>query len=152
MDDRVPADRPPGSGHRAVPHTADTRLEAWSTTPEGCIAEAVRAMVEGFADTSAAGFVAERECSVTAGTDADVLCAVLEEVISRMDIDGEIPLDVAVEPISAEDGRRTTTVRFRMVDAAAAAPVGAVPKAVALHGLRLEGAPGRWSCHVTVDV
>ncbi|WKX69152.1 archease [Streptomyces sp. XD-27] len=152
MDDRVPADRPSDSGHRAVPHTADTRLEAWSTTPEGCIAEAVRAMVEGFADTSAADVVADRECSVAAGTDEDLLYAVLEEVVSRMDIDGEVPRDVAVEPIRAAGGRRTATVRFRMVDAAAAAPVGAVPKAVALHGLHLEGSPGRWTCRVTVDV
>lgn len=37
-------------GHRTVPHTADLRIEAWAPTAELCIAEAVRAMVWGFAD------------------------------------------------------------------------------------------------------
>ncbi|MEU6969505.1 archease [Kitasatospora aureofaciens] len=43
------------SGHRAVPHTADLRLVAWAPTAEGCVREAVRAVVEGFADTSGPG-------------------------------------------------------------------------------------------------
>ncbi len=34
-----------------LPHPADLMLQAWAPTPEGCIAEAVRALVESFADT-----------------------------------------------------------------------------------------------------
>lgn len=142
----------PGSGHRTVPHTADLRIEAWAETTEGCIAEAVRGLVEGFADTSAAEAVAEHAYPVTADTDEDLLAAVLEEVVYRLDADGELPLDARVGAIRSEDGRRSTLVRFTMADAGRVEPIGAAPKAVSLHGLRLRGGPDGYHCQVTVDV
>lgn len=100
MDGREPVRKQSGaSGHGAVPHTADMRVEAWSPTAEGCIAEAVRAVVEGFADTTGATVVGERAYVVTAESDVDLLVSVLEEVVYRMDADGEIPLDVEVGSI-----------------------------------------------------
>ncbi|MFF2327201.1 MULTISPECIES: archease [unclassified Streptomyces] len=154
MGGRKPAGKQPGArGHRTVPHTADMRVEAWSPTAEGCIAEAVRAVLEGFADTSSASVVGERAYAVTAESDEDLLVSVLEEVVYRMDADGEIPLDLEVGTIrSAGFGRVLCTVRFCMADAGTAVAVGAVPKAVSLHGLRLRGGPGGWSCGVTLDV
>lgn len=141
------------SGHRAVPHTADVRVEAWSPTAEGCIGEAVHAVVDGFADTSGARLVGERKCALTARTDEDLLVAVLEEVIYRMDADGEIPLDVEVAAIRGAAGDvRESSVRFRMADAGTVELVGAVPKAVALHDLELQGGSGGWTCQVTLDV
>ncbi|MFB7667742.1 archease [Kitasatospora sp. NPDC056138] len=141
-----------GSGHRAVPHTADMRVEAWSPTVEGCIGEAVRAVVEGFADTSEATPVRDREYTVTTENDADLLVSVLEEVIYRMDADGEIPLDAQVGAVRDAAGGRSVSVRLRMADADTATLVGAVPKAVSLHDLRLQGDPGGWTCQVTLDV
>ncbi|SCF65295.1 SHS2 domain-containing protein [Streptomyces sp. Ncost-T10-10d] len=153
MDGREPARKQPdASGHRAVPHTADMRVEAWAPTAEGCIGEAVRAVLEGFADTSGAAVVGERECVVTAESDADLLVSVLEEVVYRMDADGEIPLDVKVGPIRSAGGSRELSVYFRMADVRTAVPVGAVPKAVSLHDLQLRGGPGGWTCRVTLDV
>jgi SHS2 domain-containing protein len=128
------------------------RVEAWSPTAEGCIGEAVRAVVDGFADTSRARPVDERECAVTARTDEDLLVSVLEEVIYRMDVDGEIPLDVEVGAIrDARDGR-VVSVRFRTANVGSVELVGAVPKAVSLHDLQLRGGPGGWTCGVTLDV
>ncbi|MER6103256.1 archease [Streptomyces sp. NPDC001832] len=144
--------QPGASGHRAVPHTADMRVEAWSPTAEGCIGEAVRAVVEGFADTSGAALVAERTYAVTAESDEDLLVSVLEEVVYRMDTDGEIPLDVEVGPIRSAGDGRGLSVHFRMADVGTAVPVGAVPKAVSLHDLQLRGGPGGWTCRVTLDV
>ncbi|SCE66445.1 Archease protein family (MTH1598/TM1083) [Micromonospora haikouensis] len=43
-----------GRGRRSVAHTADVRIEAWAPDREGCVAEAVAAMVETFADTTGA--------------------------------------------------------------------------------------------------
>ncbi|MGE7436660.1 MULTISPECIES: archease [Kitasatospora] len=150
MDSREAAGRQwPGSGHRTVPHTADLCVEAWSPSIEGCIGEAVRAVVDGFADTSKAEVLGQRECTVTAQSDEDLLVSVLEEVIYRMDADGEIPLGAEVR--RSQDGR-SLSVRFSMADAGTVVPVGAVPKAVSLHGLHLRGGPGGWSCRVTVDV
>jgi len=46
----------PGCGHRSVPHTADLRIEAWGPTREDSIAEAVRGLVESFADISGTAY------------------------------------------------------------------------------------------------
>ncbi|MER5852165.1 archease [Streptomyces sp. NPDC002012] len=153
VDGREPVGKRPGaSGHRAVPHTADMRVEAWSPTAEGCIDEAVHAVLEGFADTSGAAVVGEREYVVTAESDEDLLVSVLEEVVYRMDADGEIPLTVEVGAIQSAGDGRGLSVRFRMADAGTAVPIGAVPKAVSLHDLQLRGGPGGWTCRVTLDV
>jgi SHS2 domain-containing protein len=131
-----------------VPHTAETRIEAWAQTREACIAEAVRSLVETFADT--APVVPERttELKVPAGSDAAMLVAVLDEVIYRLQADGEIALgaDAAAEPAG---GLR---VRLSLGDAGQAEETGAAPKAVALHDLRFSGDPSGWSCAVTIDV
>ncbi|WP_030545259.1 archease [Streptomyces albus] len=152
MDGTEAGGRPRGSGHRTVPHTADLRVEAWSETAERCITEAVRGAVESFADLSGAAAVAEREFEVTAPTDEDLLVSVLDEAVYRLDADGEIPLETAVGPIRATGGLRAATVRCRMADAARTPLIGAVPKAVSLHDLRLRGDSGGWTCAVTLDV
>jgi SHS2 domain-containing protein len=123
------------------------RIEAWGPTRERCIAEAVRGMVDSFADTSACEETTIRECLVMGGTDADLLAAVLDEVIYRLDTAGEIPVVADVRP--ADDG---VVVRFAMVDVGSVRPVGAVPKAVSLHELQLERRRAEWACSVTVDV
>ena len=86
---------------------------------------------------------------MTAGSDEDLLVALVDEVIYRLDADGEIPVSVAVRPLP--DGG--VTVSFALVPVAAAEITGAVPKAASLHELRCApDAAGRWSCAVTVDV
>ncbi|MFF2548659.1 archease [Kitasatospora sp. NPDC058063] len=151
MDGHEPAGRS-AVGHRSVPHTADLQVEAWAPTAEGCIGELVRAVVAGFADLGGARIVGERDCTVLAVSDPDLLAGVLEEVVYRMDADGELPVAVAIGPIEGLDGARRVTVRFRMADAATATLVGAVPKAVTLHDLDLSAGPDGWTCRVTVDV
>ncbi|MBD0673254.1 archease [Streptomyces sp. CBMA156] len=141
-----------GRGHRSVPHTADLRVEAWAPTAEGCIGELVHAVVGSFADLGGARIVGERACTVLAVSDPDLLAGVLEEVVYRMDADGELPVAVAIGPIEGLDGARRVTARFRMADASTAALVGAVPKAVSLHDLDLSAGPDGWTCRATVDV
>ncbi|WP_181808734.1 archease [Streptomyces shenzhenensis] len=137
----------PLRGHRRVPHTGDLRVEAWAPTREECIAEAVRGMVGSFAELPADASHRTRECVVAAEDDGRLLVAVLEEVVYRMDVADEIPVDVTVTP--EPDGVR---VRFTMADSSAATQTGAVPKAVALHGLRLAQDAHGWACRVTLDV
>ncbi|MER7757510.1 archease [Kitasatospora sp. NPDC097643] len=151
MDGRNPPEQA-RSGHRTVPHTADLRVEAWSPTAEGCIGELVSALVGSFADLSGAPILGERACTVEAVSDPDLLVGVLEEVVYRMDADGELPVALTLEPIRGLDGARSLRVRFRMADAAGAVQIGAVPKAVSRHDLRLSAGPEGWTCGVTVDV
>jgi protein archease len=135
------------SGHRAVSHTADVRVEAWAPTRERCIAEAVLGAVETFVDTSTAHATGSYRCQLTANSDVDLLVTVLDEVIYLMDTAGEVPVDVELEPV---DGRLDAS--FATVDAAVLPQLGAIPKGVSLYELSLApGSPG-WFCSVTLDV
>lgn len=136
-----------GSGHRAVPHTADLRIEAWAPTRDECIAEAVLGAVESFLDTSAAHPGRTHRCQLSAHSDEDLLVAVLDEVIYLLDTLGEVPVDLEIEPLG--DG---VDVELAMVDARGLPQVGAVPKAVSLHELSLAPGPTGWRCSVTLDV
>ncbi|MGC1215021.1 MAG: archease [Micromonospora sp.] len=141
-------DRPPSRGHRNVPHTADVRIEAWAPDREGCLAEAVAAMVEGFVDTSGASADGQTEFRVPPGDDGDLLTGVLDEVIFRLETEGTLPLTTEVR--AADDGG--LLVRWRTADTDEVELVGAVPKAVSLHELRFGHDEGGWSCAVTLDV
>ncbi|WP_149263414.1 archease [Actinomadura sp. K4S16] len=138
----------PGSGHRGVPHTADLRIEAWGPTRERCVAEAVAGLVESFADVSGVRPAGEIRMDMPPGPDADLLVAVLDEVIYRLDVDGVLALDAEIA--EAPDGG--LTARLPVGDAAEAAGTGAAPKAVSLHDLRFGRDARGWSCAVTIDV
>jgi SHS2 domain-containing protein len=136
-------------GHRSVPHTADLRIEAWGPTREDCIAEAVRGLVESFAQVSAAGSEHASERHLTADSDDDLLAAVIDEVIYCVDAEGQIPAEVKVTR-AADKG---IDLSMRTVHASAAELIGAAPKAAAMSGLACAADPsGRWSCAVTIDV
>jgi SHS2 domain-containing protein len=140
-------DEQPPAGHRRVPHTADIRIEAWAPSRERCVAEAVAALVDSFAEVPAAEPTQTVGFRVEPGKDEDMLTAVLDEVIYRLDAEGQLPVSTDV---TARDGG--LDVRLRMVDAGRAELVGAVPKAVSLHELRFFRDEAGWSCQVTLDV
>jgi phage shock protein A len=136
-------------GHRSVPHAADLRVEAWASTREECLAEAVRGLVDSFAVIAAARPRRTAERRFIAGSDQDLLVAIMDEVIYRLDADGEIPVTVAVRP--APDGG--VMLSMQLAGAGQAEITGAVPKAASLHDLHCApGPPGRWSCGITIEV
>lgn len=134
-------------GHRAVPHTADIAVEAWAETREGCLAEAVRGLVESFADVEGAR---PDDCvtfTVTEESDEDVLAAVLQEVIYQIEVSGGLAVDVSLdEPDDA------LVVRLATAQVDTVEQIGAMPKAVSLHDLRFGRVDGVWRAHVVVDV
>ena len=138
-----------GQGHRTVPHTADLRVEAWGPTREACLAEAVLGLVDSFAVVSAARPRHTAERRFVASSDEDLLVAVIEEVIYRLDADGEIPVTAAVVP--APEGGVVLTLA--LADVTETEITGAAPKAASLHDLRCAADPtSRWSCGITIDV
>ncbi|MGP3910555.1 archease [Nonomuraea sp. 10N515B] len=130
-------------GHRAMPHTADIAVEAWGDSREECLAEAVRGLVESFADIRDAPPGHGVDLTVTAQTDEDLLVEVLQEVIYQIEVHGRLVVDVS--PGAA--GLRLSTVPAESVE-----QVGAMPKAVTAHDVRFGETDGTWRAHVVVDV
>ena len=135
------------SGHRTVPHTADVRVEAWGTTREHCLAEAALGLVECFADASAAPTAAVERIRLAEGSDEELLTALLEEVIYWLEVPGRVPVEVETD---ACDGG--LEVRAALAEFADVEIIGAVPKGVSWHELRIGPGPYGWSCAVTIDV
>lgn len=143
-----PGDWPtPITGHRVLPHTADVRIQAWAPTSAECIAEAVRAMVKGFADLSRVGDCTVRTIRIDAGPPEDQLVTALNEVIYQLDTTARIPCS-----IEAHEDQTGLWLRLGMTDARTLPQIGAIPKAVALHDLQFRCGPGGWTCTVTLDV
>ncbi|MGI5346968.1 archease [Streptomyces sp. CA-250714] len=152
-------------GHRTVPHTADVRIEAWGGSREQCLAEAVLGMVECFADLtglSEAEAHSVRHLRVTGNSDADLLATLLDEIVFRVEVHGEVPVAVETETVetaptdrasaAAASGGNEVEVRLAVRDLASVPITGAPPKAVSWNELQLEPGPSGWSCAVTVDV
>ncbi|MFJ8109301.1 archease [Streptomyces sp. NPDC096132] len=147
MDDDRQARRQGESGHRRVPHTADIRIDAWGTSRERCLVEAALGMVECFADVTAVRPTAVERIQLADAADDDLLTALLDEVVYRLEVHGQVPVDLEAE--ATDDG---VDVRLAVAGLTDVEIVGAVPKAVAWHELRMGPDPYGWSCAVTVDV
>lgn len=137
----------PATGHRTLPHTADTRVQAWAPTLEECLAQTVLGAVASFVDTTGAAVAERRELRLDPGEPVDQVETVLDEMIYLMDVTGRVPVGVTVTPEEAGP-----LVRLEMADLEGLPQVGAVPKAVSLHGLTVERTPDGWMCEVTLDV
>lgn len=156
-----------GVGWRTLPHTADTRFQAWAPSREECLVEAVTALVSSFVDTTGARPTDSATARMVPGNDEDLLVDVLDEVIYLLETTGRVPVTTEIgtpDGDRSDDGQRDSdqsyglVVRFGTVDVDQLTPVGAAPKAVALHDLHFSagstgsGDAGGWSCTVTVDV
>jgi len=144
------------AGHRAVPHTADLRIEAWAGSCHECIAESLRGLVDSIADVRGGVATRTAECELTGGCPADLLAAAGEEIIYILDTAGQVPVSVHVRP-AGDPGQQQPAagivVTLGLADVSAVEFFGAVPKAVSFHLLTCEpDASGRWSATMTVDV
>ncbi|WP_377272649.1 archease [Peterkaempfera sp. SMS 1(5)a] len=138
----------PAAGHRSVPHTADSRIEAWAPDRERCLAEAVAGLVSSFADVPQAAVRRTATVRLDPAPDQDLLVRLLEEVVYRLDVHGELPVGARLTALPGGG----LEARLEMVRSDAAQAVGALPKAVSLHALELAGDGGGWRCAFTVDV
>jgi SHS2 domain-containing protein len=136
------------AGHRTVSHTADVIIEAWAPTREVCLAQAVRALVDTFADTSPVSVTRPLPLRIPAGEDTELLVAVLEEVVYLVDVLAVVPVDVVLHAV---DGGGLGGC----LDVASLAEVnivGPAPKGIARSELAIERGDGLWRCRAIVDV
>ncbi|HEX2028107.1 MAG TPA: archease [Nitriliruptorales bacterium] len=142
------AEGPLGSGFEVLPHTADTAFAAWGPTRAACFAQAVRALVASFAETTEVPAEGRHAIALAPGADDDILVDLLDEVIYLLDVRGLVP--VRADLHDGEDGGLVGELVLAPV--AAVRPAGAVPKAITYHRLEVEQRPHGWRCRVTVDV
>ncbi|GAA3505147.1 archease [Streptomyces albogriseolus] len=134
------------SGHRSVAQEDDVRIEAWAASREHCLAEAVVAMVECFADVSGVRPTGVDRIRLDETNDDDLLAALLDEILYRLEAYGEVPVDVEAD--EAEGG---LDVRLAVAGLEDVRVTGEVPTDVGWEDLRLWPGPYGWSCAVTVD-
>jgi SHS2 domain-containing protein len=128
-------------------HRTQVAVEAWADSREECLAEAVHALVESFADfgevvpDDSVAFAVVDEC------DEELLLSVLDEAIYQVRAYGRVTVDVSVdERTGATRGQvevRLATISLERVD-----QVGTVPEAVSVNGLRFGQEAGMWRAHV----
>lgn len=136
------------AGHRLLPHTADVLIAAWAPTEADCLAQAVAALAESFAEVPAGVPRSSRPLLVRAVTPEERLVAALEEVVYALDVDGVVPTATRVETVIGDEVRGV----FDVVPLAMTRCVGPPPKAVTRHGLRVVRTGEGWRCEVVVDV
>ncbi|KUL20536.1 archease [Streptomyces regalis] len=146
-DDDIQTRRRGASGHRAVPHTADVRVEAWAVSRERCLVEAALGMVECFADVTAVRPTSVERVRLEEDSDEGLLTALLDEVVFRLDVDGRVPVDLEADTTDGD-----LDVRLALAELTDVEVTGASPKGISWHGLRIGPDPYGWSCAVTVDV
>jgi SHS2 domain-containing protein len=136
------------AGHRARPHTADVIIEAWGPSREACAEEAVRALVETFADVgNVAGTDAVR-VQIDAEMDEELLVRLLEEVVYVVEVLGQVPVQIRL----TDAGRGGVAGTFETVPVEDVEATGALPKGVSHSDLVFEQRADVWRCHAVVDV
>lgn len=134
------------AGHRRVPHSA--RFEAWAPYRDECLAEAVLALIEGFADTTHAAAIAETQIWIEPADDDDQLARLLGEIINRLHEDSVLPVDLEIsEP---QDGG--LDVRLAVASVCEARLTGPLPRAVLLPEVSLRLMGGQWHATFAVAV
>jgi SHS2 domain-containing protein len=135
-------------GYRVLPHTADTRIEAWAPARAACLEAAVRAFVSTFANVVGAEVTDSIEEWFAEPTDEDLLVAVLEEVIYLVEVVDVVP--VTVDFVDEKACRLVGS--FGVVPLEAVEICGPAPKAIAFSDLQFEERDNEWRCLVTIDV
>jgi SHS2 domain-containing protein len=136
------------AGHRLLPHPADVIVEAWAPTPEACLTEAVRALVDSFADVTGGRRQGSHAVHIDDAAWPDLLVAVLDEVIYLLDVSADVPLDARVARVPGAG----LSLTFDTAPIADVEVVGSTPKGVSRSGLEFAPDDGLWRCRAIVDV
>ena len=111
-------------------------------------AEALRALVEEFADVRNEPSSRTLPLTATEGAGEDALVQLLEEVIYVVDVFSVVPVQFHLA--DTEDGG--VVGDMEVVPASHAEMVGPSPKGVSYHNLSMTHDDGHWRCHVLIDV
>ena len=134
-------------GFKALEHTADVGVEAWSETLEGCFEEATLGVLD-IMGAWRPGPGSDEEVVVGARDLGGVLVDWLSEVLYLQDARDAVVTSVHVERVSDTEavGRIGLTARGDVQ------LEGTAVKAITFHQLSVERAGDRWTARLFVDV
>jgi SHS2 domain-containing protein len=135
-------------GHRSRRHAAELIVEAWGPTREDCLEEAVRGLVDSFADTTEVPTSTTLPFALEPGGDEELLAALFDEVLRLLDVLSLVPVSVTVEP--TEDGGLAGCLD--VVPLGQVVVTGALPRGVVVDRLQVDRQGALWNCQVEVGV
>lgn len=123
-------------------------IEAWGASRAECLAEAVAALAELYADVPAGVERVVIPLSLDAASDEELLVALLEWAVAEADVGDDVV--VGAELRDREDGGLTGALRA--VPVGAVEVCGAVPKGVSRSGLEMRRTASGWRARAVIDV
>jgi protein archease len=139
--------RPP-AGHRRSLQDRDCFIEAWGPDRVTCITEALRALVEEFAEVPDPVTTDVLPLAAGPGEGEDALVSLIEEVIYALDVFSVVPVRFHL----AETEDRGIAGDMEVVPVEHASLVGPLPRAVSYRGLTMAEHPDGWWCRVPIEV
>ena len=134
---------PTPAGHRVVEHTADVRIESWGPTRDAALTEAVTALADSYAQWRPNASRVDAVVGLEAGSDDEMLVAVLDAAVFLADARGLVAVAVRVT---------TRAATFACLPVSAVEIVGAAPKGISWNDLVCARTADGWRCAATVDV
>ena len=134
--------------YRLVGRGSDLGIDVTGPTAEACLCATVAGVAASVATVDDEVARRDEHIRLVGGTAVELLVGLVDEVIVRLDADGELAVDLAGARIDGEGLRGV----LELVTLADVTLGGTAPKAATWHGARLEPEGDRWTGHVTIDL
>ena len=133
-------------GHTRLAHTVDAVIEAWAPTAAQCYEEAAAALVEVFADTSAAAEGSLESFDVGPGRPEELLAMLLEEIVFDANERGHVPIVTEVDVSGDCLVGKFASLPIENVDIR-----GPIPETISSSDLEFRRSDNGWRCRATID-
>ncbi|WP_181063071.1 archease [Nocardia nova] len=130
------------AGHRSSAREAEIELEAWAPTCEGCLCEAVDALVDCFVTPPRPAASEAIEWTHISNDPEDLLGYLLDWVVYHRRVFGRIPVTTSIERSNGWD------IRFETADLSGSEDA---LESVYVRTIGLQSARGGWHCDVSLD-
>lgn len=134
--------------YRLVGRGSDLGIDVTGATAEACLAAAVAGIAAAVGTPGDTATRRAEPVALTGATAVELLVGLVDEVIVRLDADGDLAVGLTGARID-DDG---LTGALQLVTLADVARRGSAPKAATWHGARLEADGDHWTGHVTIDL
>lgn len=127
---------------------ADLGIDVAGPTPEACLTAAVAGLAAAVGDADGTATRRAAPITVTGDTPVDLLVGVVDEVILRLDADGELAVRLASARLD-DDGLHGVLELTALTDVSVRRTA---PKAATWHGAHLAPTGDGWTGHIMIDL